>query len=144
MSPKKERTDLPREPRQKVARSGSVFTYLAILFAVAFLLLLLTYFMQHRANETAIDGLKTSLSSLESIDTLIEDNQSLREQIDVLKLRQEQLEGELEAAQSQNADLTEALSALTAERDDLLARLALLEEQLAQLVPEETEDSGTE
>ena len=46
-------------PHKKV----SVMGYLAILFAAAFLLLLLSYFMQQRANQQAISGLEATSSN---------------------------------------------------------------------------------
>ncbi len=74
-------------PRRKM----SVMGYLMILFAVAFLLLLLAYFQQRRANSETTDALKQSASAVESIQLLISDNESLRQQV-------EELEEKLKAA----------------------------------------------
>ena len=54
---------MTNNPEKKPGKNTSVFTYLAILFAAAFLLLLLAYFIQQRNSEVAIDGLKDSLST---------------------------------------------------------------------------------
>lgn len=70
------------KPHKKV----SVLSYLTILFAAAFLLLLLSYFMQQRTNEQAISGLKdTSNSALQSIDNLIEEKDALAQQVNDLQ-----------------------------------------------------------
>ena len=65
-------------PHKKV----SVMGYLTILFAAAFLLLLLSYFMQQRANEQAISGLQaTSNNAFDSINNLIAEKDELESKI---------------------------------------------------------------
>ena len=59
-------------------RRTSVFLYLAVLFAAAFTMLFMAYLMQQRANDAAIDSLQDSLTSFESIDELLNENQELR------------------------------------------------------------------
>lgn len=88
-------------PRKKV----SVMSYLAILFAAAFLLLLLSYFMQQRSSEQTISGLQdsvsglqSSVSALQSVENLIANNQKLQEENDALQQQVEQLQGELQTA----------------------------------------------
>lgn len=88
-------------PKNK--KGAPVFTYLAIMFAVAFLMLLLAYFIQQRNNEVAMDGLKDSISSFESLDEVLEDNRQLREEIEELE--------------EEKAKLSKALDELQAERD---------------------------
>ena len=56
-------------------RRTSVFLYLAVLFAAAFTMLFMAYLMQQRANDAAIDSLQDSLTSFESIDELLNENQ---------------------------------------------------------------------
>ena len=95
-------------PKNK--KGAPVFTYLAIMFAAAFLMLLLAYFIQQRNNEVAMSGLKDSLTSFESLDEVLEDNRELREEIDTLEQKLEALEQEKEV-------LAESLDELQAERD---------------------------
>ena len=59
-------------------RRTSVFLYLAVLFAAAFTMLFMAYLMQQRANDAAIDSLQDSLTSFESIDEMLNENQDLR------------------------------------------------------------------
>lgn len=100
-------------PKNK--KGGPVFGYLAIMFAAAFLMLLLAYFIQQRNNEVAIDGLKDSITHFESMDELLEDNRELREEID-------SLEQELEALEQEKEALAESL-------DELETEYAQLEEK---------------
>ena len=62
-------------------KRNSVLIYLVILFAAAFLLLLLSYFMQQRANQEAMANLQqTSDSTVESLENMLQENESLKEQ----------------------------------------------------------------
>jgi len=58
-----------------------VFRYMAILFAAAFLLLLLAFLMQNRTNQEAISDLTESVSSVHNV---VEENEKLREELDAL------------------------------------------------------------
>lgn len=81
-------------------RRSPVMGYLVILFAVAFLLLLLAYFQQQRmsaANSQAIDALKQSVSATDSIQILMSDNEELRKQV-------EELQGELAGVKESQAE----------------------------------------
>lgn len=91
--------------------------YLAILFAVAFLLLLLAYFTQQRANDEAMGNLTQSITSIESLNQLIEENAELREDL-------ERVEEELESTQD---SLTSAKDALSQQKN-VLDSLELIEE----------------
>ena len=87
-------------------KRGSVLLYLAILFGAAFLLLLMSYFMQQRANREAIDNYqKNSNSAAESIDNLIaernqlaEERKDLQDQLETAQREAENLRSQLEAA----------------------------------------------
>lgn len=107
-------------PHKKV----SVMGYLTILFAAAFLLLLLSYFMQQRANEQAISGLEaTSNNAFDSINNLIAEKDRLTEQVEDLKGQVEDLQEELADTQGQLTDAqSDADTAQTAQAD---ARKAL-------------------
>ena len=107
-------------PHKKV----SVMGYLTMLFAAAFLLLLLSYFMQQRANEQAISGLEaTSSNAFDSINNLIAEKDRLTEQVEDLKGQVEDLQEELADTQGQLTDAqSDADTAQTAQAD---ARKAL-------------------
>lgn len=95
-------------------KGGSVFGYLAIMFAVAFFMLLLAYFIQQRNNEVAMSGLRDSITSFESIDELLDENQALREDKEAL----ENTVGELETQQKVLENkLAQTEADLTEERD---------------------------
>ena len=66
----------PRSPRKK--HRPSILGYLIVLFIAAFFLLLLSYFMQQRrSDQNLIDGLQENASAMETVNTLIEQNQAL-------------------------------------------------------------------
>lgn len=101
------------KPHKKV----SVMGYLTILFAAAFLLLLLSYFMQQRANEQAISGLEaTSNNAFDSINNLIAEKDALSGQVEDLEGQVAGLQAELEEVQGQLSDAqAEAEDAQTAQ-----------------------------
>ncbi len=60
--------------------------YLVVLFAVAFLLLLMAYFQQQRTSaEATSDALKQSASAVQSIQNLMGENEELRQENEALK-----------------------------------------------------------
>lgn len=75
--------------RAKHTSQGRVFTYMAILFAAAFLLLLMAFLMQQRANRETIDDLTESMAksmtSIHSLQDLVDVNQALEEERGALK-----------------------------------------------------------
>ena len=97
--------------RTKAGSGHSVLSYLVILFAVAFVLLLLAYFMQERSNQEALDGLQqTSNSAVISLQNLIDDRDRLQAEVADLEDRiaaqqaeTDRLQRELDAVR-QNAD----------------------------------------
>lgn len=109
MSEERERRDRERShlqheaehsrPRKKVA----VVSYLAILFGAAFLLLLLSYFMQQRASEQAISGLQNSVNSIQSVETLVDTNKRLSEENKELTAQADALSDQIEALEKNAA-----------------------------------------
>lgn len=76
----------------------SVFQYITVLFAAAFLLLLITYMMQQRLNKAEIDDLQqTSNSTLQTLENIIAERDHLRQQNEELT---KQLEDALQAAET--------------------------------------------
>ncbi len=108
-----------RRQQQQAQRNkkGRVVTYLAILFAAAFFLLLMSYFMQQRANEQAISGLTESLSSIHSLQNLVEVNNQLEAQIGELEQQMEDLTKQAEAMEKQQSQLSERLDGVTKAMD---------------------------
>lgn len=108
-----EKENLQRQAdRSKPTGKHSVMSYMAILFLAAFILLLLAYFMQHRSNEAAIDGLRDSVSAIQTAQEVYEENVTLREQVS-------DLEKQIEAMESEIAGLERSNSLLIDERDTL-------------------------
>lgn len=100
----------------RIQRRSPVFAYLAILFAAAFLMLLLAYFQQQRANRESTDALRTSISAVESIQNLISDNEEMREQVKELERKL----ADAEKSQKETAESTQALSRQYQEASDTI------------------------
>ncbi|MDD4715463.1 MAG: hypothetical protein PHT34_02790 [Oscillospiraceae bacterium] len=103
---KKEKTEheLQSEAdREKPKRGGaSIVTYIAVLFAVAFGLLLLSYFMQQRNTAQVIQGLQSSVSAVEDLQSK---NTDLYRQVN-------QLNAEVKAQQESNQSLKKQQEAM--------------------------------
>ena len=108
-------------PRRKM----SVFGYMAVLFGVAFLLLLIAFFQQQRANDEAADALQKSQSTIESIQQLLDENKVLREENEALKDERDALQDQvtqLDAARrEQNLSLEELTGTMTEQENALKA-----------------------
>lgn len=105
-----------RQSRRAAERENKarVFRYLAILFAAAFLLLLLAFLMQNRANQQALDDLTASVNSFHSpLQNLVDANASLQAENDELKEALSQAQEQLEAL----TGLPEALAGTSAAMD---------------------------
>lgn len=101
-------------------KTPSVLPYLAILVAAAFILLVMAYFMQQRTAES-VQGLHDSVTTIRSIDQLVEDNRDLEDQLATLKEERAALQQELDEAKgqlaqrdSQQSDEARRLNALNA------------------------------
>ena len=90
----------------------SVMNYLTILFAAAFLLLLLSYLMQQRTNSETIEGLKQSVSAMQSIDSLQKEKEGLESQVALLEEQVSALQNETAALQSTAEDQAHAAEAM--------------------------------
>jgi len=102
----------PRRSSAQRKRQQSVLTYIVVLFLAAFLLLLLSLFMERRQNNEVIGGLtdsvtglRESMSAMQSVQSLYDENAALKEQVD-------RLEQELAEAQSQLDVLPDTISHL--------------------------------
>lgn len=101
------------QKRQEKARQRSVIFYLSIMFTAAFLLLTLSLVMDRRQRAEDMDdlhqsltGLKNSVSAMQSVEQLYENNAALKEEVSTL-------EQQLEATKSLAAQQEAALSDLT-------------------------------
>ena len=112
MSDSTSSTPKSQNKRQEKARQRSVIFYLGIMFTAAFLLLSLSLLMERRQRAEDMDdlnqsltGLKNSVSAMQSVEQLYENNAALKDQIN-------QLEQQLDATKSLAAEQETALSAL--------------------------------
>lgn len=97
-----ERANLQHQAEHTRPRRSALGGYLVILFAVAFLLLLMAYFQQKRlGDQAATDALKQSSSAVETIQSLIDDSAKLREENEALKEQIEALKDDHEALKEQ-------------------------------------------
>ena len=106
-----EKQNLQRQAdRSRPGGGHSVLSYLAVMFAAAFVLLLLSYFMQHRANQVAIENLQaTSTSAVESIQNLVEERDQLKEEVAQRDKEIAALEEQLTDAEKASAEEIQAL-----------------------------------
>lgn len=113
----------PSDPEKELAQKRNAFLrYMAIIFAVAFLLVLLSLILQAHAAKTALSDLKESNSSAltnaaVNAELLQDENRRLQEEADALKQ-------ELADAQQTSADQAERISALEQELETLRTQYA--------------------
>ena len=125
-----EETEAPEEEKSTPSSplgGRSVFAYLAVLFGVAFLLLLFAYLMQQRDSQeiTAnLSQLRESMGSIQSIDQLVEENRQLREE-------KEALEAETAQLQEEQGKLNEQLDQLHDQWYEAASHVSIQEKVLA-------------
>lgn len=89
-----------RDEKLDETRKSAVLRYIAVLFAVAFLLVLISLLGQMRDSSNTISQLsESSTSAFQKAEQLQDRNRELEEQLAALKEEQEALEQELEAQQ---------------------------------------------
>lgn len=93
----------------RVNRRINVMGYLAILFVVAFLLLGFAYLQQQRINQETTDALKQSSSAFQSIQDLMAENETLRQQVEALEGQVADLQASAQAQESRSQDTIVAL-----------------------------------
>jgi len=95
-------------------------SYLAILFAAAFLLLLMSYFMQQRVNREAVDNLQqTSNSAAQTLEQILLERDELKEQSTQLEEQVAALQSQAEADQADLSDAKQAIVQAQEETDAL-------------------------
>ena len=92
----------PRRAAPRRQRKMPLMGYLVILFAVAFFLLFMAYCQQQRQNaEATNDALKQSVSAVDTIQTMMADNQALRDQVSELEDQLKALQNDYDALKGQ-------------------------------------------
>ena len=112
---KQERGQLQHEAEhEKPNKRNPVLFYLMILFAAAFLLLLMSFLMQRRANQEAIDNLQeTSNSATQSLQNTIQQNEELTKQVEDLDEAFSETQRTIRDQENQLEDLEQQVEDLT-------------------------------
>ena len=98
----------------KPGKKNPVLLYLVILFAAAFVLLLMSYRMQQRANQVAMENLQqTSNSATQSLENLITERDALSEQVDEMQTQLDDLQDQLKQTQTDNTTLQQQADELS-------------------------------
>ena len=106
-------------PVTQEKRRKSVIHYVTILFAAAFVLMLMTYVMERRQNEAVVDsltqsvsGLRESITNMESTQDIYDDNVKLMEELNQLNEQLEEQKSQLDTVQQQLEEQTNAAKAM--------------------------------
>ena len=142
-----------QETLKKKHRQTSIITYIAILFGVAFLLLLLSYFMQQRNTAEVIQGLQSSVSALENIENLQNRNLELEKEVEALQEEEKNLNTQLQIQKENNITQEKRLQAmdlfwqilkLSADGQDSACKAAIEQmetQELVQYLPKENQNN---
>ena len=99
----------PEKPTSEKERQKRVYAYIAVLFTVAFILILWSFLANHRSNQQVIDQLKGSTSMMQST---LEQNAALEDEVKELETQVKELEqtlAETEDAYRASADRQETI-----------------------------------
>lgn len=95
-------------PKKDKGKSAPVVNYISLLLLASFLLLFMTFLMENRQSEEMLDSLRSSVSAMQSVENLYEENADLLEetarlQQELYKEQQEHmlLKKEMEKAEQQ-------------------------------------------
>lgn len=106
----------PEKPVSEKERQKRVYTYIAVLFTAAFLLILWSFLANHRSNQEVINELRGSTDLMQST---LEQNAELESEVRTLESEIEELQQTLADAQENaqaeaqaNAELHNALNAM--------------------------------
>lgn len=103
----------PQAGAARTRRTPSVLGYLVILFAVAFLLLLMAYFQQQRSNAETNNALKESVSAVSAIQDMMESNKKLQEENTALQEEIDELKSQVASLDSSRRTQNLALEELS-------------------------------
>lgn len=101
-----------RRASQQRRRRNSVFQYIAILFMAAFVLLLYTFMMERRQSKQQIDELQQSVSTVQSLQNLYDENARLKEEVNSLQLQINGLENQVADTEEGQAQLQAQLQSM--------------------------------
>lgn len=102
----------PNKDQAKSTRPHLAF-YMIVLFAMAFLLLVVSYFMQQRqSDQQVIDGLQQNMSAMQTAQNVIERNQALMEENKALREQLSQLEDQAQSLAAQQKEQEKVTLAL--------------------------------
>ena len=142
-------TPAPPDPAQVLSprRRFALVTYLAILFALAFLFVAVVMVLETKRLKTMNEELKdtnqkTSASFTNNINALQEENQSLSEKNAELLARVAELETQAEQDEAAQSDLRAEIDTLTAEQKTLSEKQQELEARVLELT-EQAENAVT-
>ena len=99
-APEEKKPAVPEKPTSEKERQKRVYTYIAVLFTVAFLLILWSFLANHRSNQQVISELRGSTDLVQST---IEQNVELEGEV-------RSLEGEVAELEKKLADTQDALT----------------------------------
>ena len=109
----------PRRSSQDRKRQNSVVFYIAILFVAAFLLLSMSLLMERRQHaenledlNQSLTGLKDSVSAMQSVQTLYEENAALKEQLEQLEIENKNLTTQIDGLNKDLKDQEKATQAM--------------------------------
>lgn len=97
-APEEKKPAVPEKPTSEKERQKRVYTYIAVLFTVAFLLILWSFLANHRSNQQVIQELRGSTDLMQST---LEQNALLEEEVRALESEVEELQRTV--AQTQEA-----------------------------------------
>ena len=83
----------PEKPTSEKERQKRVYAYIAVLFTVAFILILWSFLANHRSNQQVIDQLKGSTSMMQST---LEQNAKLEDEVKRLTTEKKEREPSIE------------------------------------------------
>lgn len=98
-------------PKFSNKKSKPVTVYLAVLFVVALLLLVMSFFMQQRSHQ-ALEDLTTSMEANQDAATLQMDNQRLQYELEQAQDALKQMEEDQKALENKSSDLEKRAQAL--------------------------------
>ena len=104
----------PGSPASGSSAGGKkpVIVYIMILFIAAFLLMTLSFLMHQRSNSEVIGKLQDSVSTLQEMQSLQDQNLGLREQVDELEKEIEDLNDQLAQSESARGDAQDQTDAM--------------------------------
>lgn len=109
-------------------KKTALLRYMAVLFAVAFLLVLVSFFLQSaRSNEKIGDLESKNASALTKAEELQEQNRQLQDALDEANVALEDLNAQLDAAQSETQSLQESVDSMRGDLQEKERQLTIFE-----------------